>query len=318
MQRASRGDFIGIDVSKARLDVHFHKSGASMVFNNDELGLTALLVILLARKPRRVVFESTGGYGRTLYLALLEQKLPAFCVPPQRVRMFAEALGIKAKTDAIDAKVIAQFAATAPLVEREAPSKARLELRGLVVRRAQLVELCTMERNHREGLSADLRDGSRALTKVLREHIRKLEAAMTTLVADDRALARHAAALRSMRGVGPVMCWTFLAMVPELGRCTNKQAAALIGVAPFNDDSASRKGRRSIRGGRGRVRTVLYMAARAAVRFEPTLKAFYSRLTAAGKPDKVAIVAVMRKIAVRANARLRDALQAGPAVHQAG
>ena len=301
--------FIGIDVAKTKHDVHFHPTGEAFTVANDDDGLGALIVILLLRSPKRVVFESTGGYARCLHRALQAVELDSHCVPSQRVRMFAKALGVEAKTDAIDASVIALYGATARLVDTVKPSEAVLKLRDLAVRRRQLVDLATRELNHRESLPPELAAGSKELLKVIRKNVATINKAMLSIIDGDVELAKRAAALRTIGGVGPVLCASLLAFLPELGTASNKQASSLVGVAPFNQDSSGSEKKRSIRGGRRRLRNVLYMATRAAVRSEPALKALYRRLKEAGKPDKVALTAAMRKLVVIANARVRDALR---------
>lgn len=308
--RKSTGQFIGIDISKAKLDVHVHATDETGVFTNDDDGITLLVIILTLRQPARVVFESTGGFSRPVQLALLKAELQAFCVPPQRVRQFAKSLGILAKTDKVDAKVIALYAATAKLVARHRPSELVLRLRDLVVRREQLVDIAACEKGRLDTIPAELVGDARKLLAALARNVRAVNRIIAGIIAGDEALSLRAEALRSIKGIGVTMVATFLALMPELGACTGKQAAALIGVAPFNDDSEDRKGVRHISGGRKRVRDVLYMAALAAARWNVVLKEFFAKLKAKGKLDKVALTAVMRRLVVIANARVRDALRA--------
>lgn len=307
--RKAIGCFVGIDVAKDKLDVHFHGLDESLVFANKEDELWVLVVVLTLRQVRSVVFESTGGFTRQLQRALLDGEIACRCVPAQRVRMFAKALGIEAKTDLIDAKVIAFYAATAKLVEKAKPSPTVERLKDLIVRRQQLVGMRTQELNHRVHLDDALQESSRKLIEVLRLSIRDVEKTIAAVIASDAELAVRAAAMRTIKGVGPFLCASLLAFLPELGVCSGKQAAALVGIAPFNDESGGKEKNRHIRGGRRRLRNVLYMATRAGVRSEPLLKAVYQRLKAAGRPDKVALVAAMRKLVVIANARVRDALK---------
>lgn len=301
--------FVGIDVSKTRLDVCFHPTGVTSSSPNDDDGVALLVAVLGLYGVVRVVLESTGGYCRRLYLALLDVGVAAFIVQPQRIRRFAQALGIEAKTDELDAKVIALYGATATFTDRPAPSVAVQNLRDLVVRRQQLVDTRTVEQTRREHLPPIVRTGSDTLIATLNALIRDVEAALRKAVRANADLSLRERALRTIKGVGPVVAWTLLALLPELGTCSHKQAAALVGVAPFNADSGGRQGRRSIRGGRKRVRSTLYMAARVAVRYAGPMKELYDRINAARKLDKVAITAVMRKLVVVANARVRDALK---------
>ena len=305
--------FVGIDVSKDRLDVHYHPLGTTSTSapEGDELAL--LVVNLQLRGIERVVVESTGGYCKRVVLALRAAKLPTFVVQPQRIRKLAQALGVFAKTDALDAEVIAKYAATATFVDRAPPSAATQKLRDLVVRRQQLVDSRTDEIVRREHMPREALKGSARLVRVLDKLVADVEAAMRGVIAGDTDLATRAAAIGAIKGVGEVVTSTLLALVPELGTVSHKVVAALVGVAPFNDDSGKRAGKRHIRGGRKRVRGALYMAARTAVRYEPTIKALFDRLRAAGKPDRVAITAAMRKLVVIANAKARDALTAAAA-----
>jgi transposase len=303
--------FVGIDVSKTRLDVGFYPEGSASSAANDEDGIAMLALVLTMRGVERVVLESTGGYGRRVHLALRAAGILSYVVQPLRIRQFAYALGIKAKTDTLDAAVIARYAATATFVERPMPSAALQHVRDLVVRRQQLVDTRVVELTRREDIPDAVRNGSDVLLAKLDELIGDVQAALRAAVRADRELSRREQALRTIKGVGPVVTWTLLALVPELGSCSHKQVAALVGVAPFNDDSGNSHGRRSIRGGRKRVRGALYMAARVAVRYDGPFKAMFERLRAAGRPDKVAITAVMRKLAVVANARVRDAMTVG-------
>ena len=306
MRKATVGDFVGVDVAAKKLDVHFHKSAEHFVGDNDDDGVVILACVFALRGVQRMVFESTGALGRPLLQAAGAFGVSANCVPPQRVRKFAEAIGVHAKTDKIDARVIAHFAATATFREPVALSPGAERLRALVRRRAQLVEMEAMERNHRWAADLDAEVELHDVAKVLRANIKAIDGAMRRVIKDDAELSRKAEVMSTVRGVGPVLTCTLLSLLPELGSCTGKEVGSLVGVAPFNNDSGTRTGKRSIRGGRRRVRWVLYMAARSSVRFEPVLKAFYERLKLDGKPEKVAMTAVMRKLIVILNARLRD------------
>lgn len=302
--------FVGIDVSKERLDIHYHPVGRASSCTPTDEQLDLLVITLQLCGVERVVVESTGGYCKRVVAALRAGDVPTFVVQPQRIRKLAQALGVYAKTDTLDAEVIAKYAATATFVDRPAPSAATQTLRDLVIRRQQLVDSRVDELTRREHLPKVLEKGAQKLMRVLDGLIEEVEAAMRTVVKDDPDLTKRAAAIRVIKGVGEVVSCTLLALVPELGTASHKAIAALVGVAPFNDDSGKRAGKRHIRGGRKRVRGALYMAARAAVRYEPALKAHFDRLKAAGKPDRVAITAAMRKLVVIANAKTRDALNA--------
>lgn len=307
MRKKTR-EFVGIDVSKARVDVHFHPTGTSTWSSTEPCQLELLAVVLVLRGVERVVMESTGGYSTRVRDVLVALGVTTFVVQPQRIRHFAKALGVQAKTDRLDAKVIAMYGAMAELVEQPAPSPAVREARELVIRRQQLVEVRTAEKTRREHMPESVLQGSRELIELLDRLIDDTEKALAEVVQRDAELARRAEALTAIKGIGKVVAWTLLALVPELGTCSPKTIAALVGLAPFNVDSGQSRGRRRIRGGRKRVRAALYMAARTAARCAGPLRDAYERLKAAGKLDKVAITAVMRKLLVIANAKIRDAL----------
>lgn len=304
MKRA-REQFVGVDVAKEHLDVHFHPDGRRMRLANDEAGHAWLQIFVALSQVKRVVMESTGPFGRSLARTLADD-VPVFVVPPQRVRQFAHAIGVKAKTDQIDAAVIAHYAATAPFTERAKPSDDVVRLRDFVTIRQHFVLLKTTHSNFTGTLPAELREIGSEMRKVFEKRIAVLDKQIMAHVKASSELAPKLGVLMAMTGVGGVLATTLLSSVPELGRCSSKEIASLIGVAPFNEDSGKRSGRRSIRGGRKRIRPVLYMAARAAVRYDADLKAFYERLLEAGKENKVAITAVMRKLVVIANAKMRD------------
>lgn len=305
--------YVGIDVAKDHLDVHFHPDGEQMRVANDDDERNKLVVLLVTAKVKRVVMESTGPYGRPLARALADTNVPVFVVQPQRIRKFAEALGVKAKTDQIDASVIALYASMAPLVARQKASKDVLALQELLTLRTHYVAAKTAHANFTGSLGSELRGMGEGVQDALKKAIADVEARLRVVVKGSAELSAKMAVLQKIPGVGPVIAWTLLGCMPELGLCSSKEVASLAGLAPFNQDSGQRSGKRSIRGGRKRVRTALYMGARAAVRFDPQLKKFFERLRAAGKADKVALTAVMRKLLVIANAKMRDHLaQAKP------
>lgn len=306
--------FVGIDVAKHKVDVHFYPTAEKHEFRNDDAGLKALVTLLLDRKPARVVYESTGGYALQLAAALRKGHVKAHCVPAHRVRKFAEAIGVKAKTDAIDAAVIAHFAATAKLLDPIEPTEAEQRLRVLVVRRTQLIKTRAREKNHRETMSEEMHASWNKLQDALSDHIMQIEAMMSDVVNGDAYLLKKAHVLSTIKGCAFAMTCAFLALMPELGRLSGKKASALVGVAPFNDDSGETKsgeGKRRISGGRRRLRDVLFMSSLSAGQHDADLHPIYERLIKKGKPPKVAQVAVMNKLVVIANARMRDALADG-------
>ncbi len=298
--------FVGIDVSKARLDGASRPDGSTFSEANDARGIAALVVRLRALGPTSVVLEATGGLEAPLAAALAAAGIPVAVVNPRQVRDFARATGKLAKTDRLDAAVLAHFADAVRPAIRPLPDDQARQFEALIVRRRQLVEMRAAEQN-RLGTST-----AAAVRRNLEAHI----AYLTTQLADlDGELQRAVEVsptwkakedlLRGVPGVGPVVSRTLLASLPELGTLTNKQISALVGLAPVARDSGTLHGRRCIAGGRGPVRAVLYMAALTAKRYNPVLRAFHERLVAAGKATKVALTAVMRKLLTILNAMVR-------------
>lgn len=299
--------FVGVDVSKDGLDVAVWPSREAWRVANDRAGRSDLVRRLKRLGDLQAVgFEASGGYERGLLKALLDARLPARRINPLRVRRFAEACGILAKTDRIDALVIARFAATLPgrLAERNQAAEALAEL---VTARRQLCEEMTRATNQAQQTHRPLlKRLARRRADRLGEDIRTLDAAIAKAVADDPDLARKDALIRSVPCVGPVLSHTLLGLMPELGTLCGRTAAALLGVAPFDDASGRFKGQKHISGGRQPVRDVAYMAALVGARCNPVLASFKQRLHAAGKRPKVIIVALMRKLITILNAILRN------------
>jgi transposase len=306
--------FIGIDVSKERLDVAVRGSELSFSVAYDEAGLTELVKRLTDEgKPiKLVVVEATGGYEREVATTLLVAGIPLAVVNPRQVRDFAKATGKLAKTDTIDASVLAFFAEAIQPAAHAIPDETTVLLDELVTRRRQLVQMLAAEKNRRAGLLIR-RAPNKTVLKNLDKHISWLEKQLAALEGDIKQAIEDSPAwrakddlLRGVSGVGRVTAATLLSDVPELGTLNRKKIASLVGLAPFNRDSGALRGRRAIWGGRAAVRAVLYMATVAALRCNPVIKAFYARLRAAGKPPKVAITAAMRKLLVILNAIVRD------------
>lgn len=295
----------GVDVGKHRLDVNtcIEKTpGKPRTFGNTPDGCDQLVAHLLAMRPALVVIEATGGYERRAVAAMQQAGLAVALANPRAVRDYAKALGILAKTDGIDAAVIARFGADVKPRTLAAPDASRETCDALVTRRRQLIDQRTAERNRVEHARHD------AVRKNLEEHIQFLDRQIADLdrqiadaVADDRVATAIAKALRTTKGVGKVVSSTMVAEIPELGAIDRQRAAALVGLAPFNDDSGTHHGQRHIRGGRRSVRNVLYMAALVAIVHNAVIKAQFERLRANGKPFKVAIVACMRKLLIHLN-----------------
>jgi transposase len=299
--------FVGIDVSKARLDVHVLPSGEAFSVDSEAESLALLADRLVGLGPVVVALEATGGFEVVAAGALASAGLPVVVVNPAQVRSFAYALGRRAKTDPIDAMVIARFAEAARPEPRPLPDADQRLLSDLVARRRQILQMLTAERL-RLGRASELR-----LTKSLQRLIRALEKELGEVDGEiDQAVRaspvwrRKETLLQSVPGVGRVTARTLLAEMPELGSLDRRQAAALAGLAPFTRQSGQWRGKSFIGGGRTHVRTALFMAALSAARFNPALKTFHQRLIAAGKPKMVALVAVARKLLVILNAVLRD------------
>ena len=291
---------VGIDVAKHRLEVAVHPSEATWTVPRTRGGLRRLRADLAARQPTRIVLEATGGYERRVVAALAG--LPVVVVNPRQTHHFARALGLLAKADRLDARMLARFAAKVRPPLRPAPSKAVQHLRTLVRERRQLVELRVATQQRRRQAPPARRPRWDAHLALLRADLRELDRELATALQADPHLRARATWLQSIPGIGPVAAATLLAEVPELGACSRQEVAALVGVAPFNRDSGAWRGPRRVWGGRGQIRAVLYMATVAAIRANPRLRACYQRLHAAGKPPKVALTACMRKLLVICNA----------------
>jgi transposase len=295
--------FVGIDVSKHRLDVHARPSGESFATDYDDEGVAGLVERLAALAPALGVLEATGGLEVRLAAALAAAGLPVAVVNPRQVRAFARATGRLAKTDRLDAEAIARFAEAVRPPVRPLPDEATRHLGALVARRRQLLEMLVAERNRRHAADPALREGIDAHLRWLEEALAGIERDLGTAVRESAVWRAREELLRSVPGVGPVSARTLLA---ERGSLTRRQAAALVGVAPFSRDSGKMRGKRTIGGGRAALRACLYMAAVAAVRgANPAIAGFYERLRQAGKPSKLALTACMRKLVVTLNAMLR-------------
>jgi transposase len=297
---------LGVDVSKASLDCHLLPTAESFSVANTEGGRAQLLARLADKPQARVVLEATGAYERPLVADLAAAGVPVAVVNARCVRDFAKALGVLAKTDRLDAAVIARFGQQVNPPPTVVASAKHGELQQLVARRRQLLELQTIETNHREHVSAKAaRQSIAKVLDLLKGQIAALEKAIAKLLASDDEWRGKSDLLQSVPGVGPVTAATLIADLPELGRLNRQEIAALVGLAPFNHDSGAFRGTRSIRGGRMAVRNVLYMAAVAALRHNAALKAVYVHLKAAGKASKVALTACMRKLLVALNSMVK-------------
>jgi transposase len=304
----ARAIYLGLDVAKAAVTLASEPGGLIGEFATDTAGLSALVQAVQAQPVALVVVEATGGYEAPVVAALVTTGVPVAVVNPRQVRAFAQALGRLAKTDRIDAQVLALFGARVQPTPRPLPDEATQELEALLTRRRQLLEMLHAERQRRP------RARGRIVRRSLDTHIRWLERQVIDTDATLEAAIQASPVwrvqdqlLQSVPGVGPTLARTLLGLLPELGQLDRHHIAALVGVAPLARDSGTLRGRRTCWGGRPAVRTVLYMAALTAARWNPALRIFYQRLRAAGKPAKVALTAVARKLLVLLNAILRDA-----------
>lgn len=302
--------YAGIDVSKLKLDVA--RTGIQQVatFSNDPAGIAQLVEELRQKPPRLIVVEATGGLERPLLDALLEANLPVSLANPKHVRYFALSMGILAKTDPIDAHVIERYAAQAALRLLQKRSQKQCELEALVTCRRQLLNLRTQQSNQlAQTSSKPARKSIAAVLKTLAKQITSMDRQIRKLIESDDDFNNFDQLLRSVPGIGNVASATLLCEMSELGTMDRRQAAALVGVAPFNKDSGKSRGKRVIRGGRASVRKVLYMSAVTAIRHNDIIRTFAQRLAKAGKLPKVIIVAAMRKLVSITNAMLRDGLR---------
>jgi transposase len=305
--------FVGIDVAKAQLGFACRPSGETATLPNDEIGMAALVARCQAADATLIICEATGGYEAALVAALATAGLPVVVANPRQVRDFAKATGQLAKTDAIDARILALFAERVRPQPRPLPDESARALDALLTRRRQLLGMLTAERNR-------LLIAPPAVRRDLQQHIRFLERRIREADDDLHTAVKASPAwrvkddlLQSVPGVGRVVSLTLLAELPELGRLSHKEIAALVGVAPLNRDSGTLRGKRTVYGGRAPVRAALYMAALVATRCNPVIRAFYHRLRAAGKPAKVALTACMRKLLTILNAMARSGTPWHPA-----
>jgi len=301
-----QGVVVGIDVSKAQLDTAFGAEGEIVGFSNDASGISQLLERLKAERPSLVVMEASGGYETAAATAIAAAGWRLAVVNPRQVRDFARATGRLAKTDEIDAAILAAFGkAIEPEVTR-LPDEEAQALQALLLRRQQLVAMRAQEHQRLEHAQSLMRKNIKKHIDWLDQEIGKLDVDLTAGLRKSPVWRAKDELLRSLKGIGRITSGTLLVALPELGRLDRRAIAALVGLAPFNRDSGKMRGRRSIYGGRARIRTLLYMAATTAIRSNPVIRAFYERLKSRGKPHKVAVVACMRKMLTILNAMVRE------------
>ena len=300
--------FIGIDVSKGQLDVGQAPVAPAWFVRNDAEGIRNLVGRIRNLKPALVVLEATGGYESALVAGLMAAALPVVVVNPRQVRDFAKAKNRLAKTDKIDAQVLAEFGEAVRPELRPLPDGAQQELSSLLHRRQQLVEMLTAEKNRSQLASPAVRKDIKAHIAWLEKRLKDLNRELDQRIRSTPGWREKDDLLQAEKGVGPVLSFVLLADLPELGHLNRKKISTLVGLAPLNHDSGQFRGKRKIWGGRPGVRAALYMPTLAATRHNPTIRPFYERLVAAGKPEKVAITACMHKLLVMLNAKVRDAM----------
>lgn len=297
---------VGVDVGKSQLDFFVYEHDLAFSVANNTAGVKRALARLARLQVERLVFEATGRYERTLVEVALAKHLPVLIVNPIQVRRFAGAIGQLAKTDAIDARLIAQFAAVVKPDVRPLHTVEIVKIRDLLARRRQLMEMLTMEKNRHHIMPAFLKADIQRVIAHLEKQLVKVDAQLDEAIEQQAEWRSKRDILLSMPGIGPAVVNTRLGEMPELGEMTPKQVAALTGVAPYNRDSGKLRGKRRIRGGRHSVRTILFMAALTSIQHNKIIRAFYQRLVAQGKHKKVALVACMRKMITILNAMVRD------------
>jgi transposase len=295
--------YVGIDISKDSLDMAIHASNQQWRFSNDTAGITRLCRMLKKISPALVVFEATGGYEMPLYVILDEAGLQVAPVNPRQVRDFAKSTGKLAKTDILDARIIAHFGYAIRPIPHPVPDTQ--EIKMFTSRRAQLLEMLTMETNRLRGTPKTIRGRIEVHIAWLRKELDDTDGELRRIIEDDPIWREKDRLLQSTPGVGPALSGILVAQLPELGTLNRRQIAALVGVAPLNRDSGMIRGRRIIWGGRPHVRAVLYMSTLVATRYNPVIRDFYLRLCSAGKRKKVALIACMRKLLTILNAMIK-------------
>jgi len=298
--------FIGIDVSKDQLDICVRPEGEHFRENNNETGIQSLTQRLLALSPEQILIEATGGYETNVVAALAEAKLPVVLINPRQVRDFAKATGRLAKTDRLDADVLAQFAQVLRPQSRLLPDKDQKDLSALMTRRRQLVEMITMEQNRLHTASKSVQPDIRTHIEWLKSRLKDLDRQLDKFIKNSPLWQRKEQILNSVPGIGPVTTRGLLAYLPELGTLSNNKISALVGLAPLNRDSGQFRGKRMAWGGRSYIRSLLYMAALVGTQYNPIPRSFYQRLIQAGKAKKLALTACMRKLLIIINTMVKN------------
>lgn len=298
--------YVGIDVSKDRLDVAIGEAQTGQAVSNSQRGIRKLVKQMLAQRPKLLVVEATGGYEEAVVMALFEAGLPVALVSPQRVRQYARAKGLLAKTDRLDAQILADYGKHIQPRRFVGKSAERRRLSALVGRRKQLNEMIQAEKNRLRSRDLSLQGSLERVIQCLKAELVAIDQEIEQFLQDHQALEEQEQLLRTAQSIGRVTAATLVADLPELGQLDRKEIAALVGVAPINRDSGRKRGYRKTQGGRPAVRSALYMSALTGIRYNPILKAHYNHLLKRGKEKKVAITACMRKMLTILNAMMRD------------
>lgn len=297
--------FVGIDVAKEHLDIAVRPNGETWTIKNDEQSAMELAIKLKGLQPAVVVMEATGGYEMCVASVMSTSGLPVAVVNPRQVRDFAKSTGKLAKTDTLDAQVLAHFAEAIRPEVRSLSDEQAQQLQALVVRRRQIIEMMVSEKNRAYVSHKSIQEQVRKHIEWLEKELEELENDIGESIRESPVWREKDKLLQSVPGIGPITSGVLLASLPELGLLDRKKIAALVGVAPFNRDSGNMRGKRTAFGGRSHVRSMLYMATLTATRYNPVIKQFYDRLIQVGKATKVAIMACMRKLITIINAMIR-------------
>jgi len=303
---------VGVDTGKTQLDIYIRPLDIYFVVSNDEIGIEEAIIKIKMHKVTRVVIEATGRLEQAFIMACAKAKIPFVIANPVRIKRFAGVINQKAKTDKLDAKLIAHYAEMVkPELSKLKAEDIRL-MSDLLSRRRQLMGLQTMEKNRLQIMPKEITSSINPVLTVLKNQLEKIDNKLHKLIesCDDYKIKNDI--VQSVPGVGNVVAFNLISEMPELGYITNNEASALVGVAPFNRESGTYKGKRMIRGGRAQIRTAMYMAMMSAIQCNPVFKAKYQRLVAAGKPKKVAIIACIRKLVITLNSMVRDGVYWDP------
>jgi len=303
---------VGVDTGKTQLDIHIHPLNIYFHVPNTVEGVAEAIKKIKPHKPSRIVIEATGRLEHEFVFACAKADLPFVVANPIHIKRFAGAIGQLAKTDKLDAALIANYGATIkPALSQLKPEKMRL-MSDILSRRRQLITMQTMEKNRLKIMPKEITSIIKPILTAIKNQLIKVDEKLLNLIASCPEYKEKYDTIQSMPGIGNVVTFNLLSNMPELGTLTNKEAAALVGVAPINKESGAYNGKRQIRGGRHQVRTVMFMASMSAIQCNPVIKPFYERLVAAGKPKKLAIIACIRKTIVILNAMVRDGVKWQP------